>query len=224
MNPDQPHPIEREGDMAISNNYFVAHVVVPSALVFVLIIGVVGILLGLGLIARNQSVLRLLDRLNQWTSIRRALKPLEVPRDIEQGVRKHPRALGVAVLVGAAFSLYFLLLRVSAPDMIAMLATGTSKAALLLWFANLLRWALIAANLIALAIGVVLTFAPQAMGPLAASANRWISSRQLAMKADEMDITIDLVVRAHPRLAGALIAVGALVPAIGATMMLFGGR
>ena len=48
--------------MPISNNYFVAHVVVPSALVFVLIIGVVGILLGLGLISRNESLLRLLDR------------------------------------------------------------------------------------------------------------------------------------------------------------------
>ncbi len=210
--------------MPISNNYFVAHVVVPSALVFVLIIGVVGILLGIGLIARNESVLRLLDRLNQWTSIRRALKPLEVPRDVELGARRHPRGLGIAVLVGAAFSLYFLLLRVSAPDMVAMLTTGTSKATPLLWFANLLRWALIAANLIALAIGAVLTFAPQMMGPLAAAANRWVSSRQLAMKADEMDITLDLVVRAHPRLAGTLIAVGALVPAVGATMMLFGGR
>ena len=67
--------------MPLSNNYFVAHVVVPSALVFVLIIGVVGVFLGLGLISRNESLLRLLDRLNHWTSIRRSLKPLEIPRD-----------------------------------------------------------------------------------------------------------------------------------------------
>ena len=39
-----------------------------------------------------------------------------------------------------------------------------------------------------------------------------------------MDLTIDNVVRAYPRIAGTLIALGALVPAIGATMMLLGGR
>ena len=209
--------------MPISNNYFVAHVVVPSVLVFVLIVGVVGILLGLGLIARNDSVLRLLERLNHWTSLRRALKPLEVPREIEQGLRKHPRGLGILILIGAAFSLYFLLLRVGGPDFTALLTARSAEGALL-WFTNSLRWALIGANLIALAIGVVLAFFPQMMGPLAASANRWVSSRQLTMKGDEMDLTIDIVVRAHPRLAGVLIAVGALVPAIGASMMLFGGR
>ena len=209
--------------MPLSNNYFVAHVVVPSALVFVLIIGVVGVFLGLGLISRNESLLRLLDRLNHWTSIRRSLKPLEIPRDVEQGARRHPRGLGVAVLIGAAFSLYFLLLRVSGSDLTALLTTSGSKVAVL-WFANSLRWALVAANLIALLIGVTLAFFPQLMGPLAARANRWISSRRLAMKADEMDLTLDLVVRAYPRIAGTLIAIGALVPAVGATMMLFGGH
>jgi uncharacterized membrane protein len=209
--------------MPLSNNYFVAHVVVPSALVFVLIIGVVGVFLGLGLISRNESLLRLLDRLNHWTSIRRSLKPLEIPRDVEQGARRHPRGLGVAVLIGAAFSLYFLLLRVSGSDLTALLTTSGSKAAVL-WFANALRWALVAANAIALLVGVTLAFFPHLMGPLAARANRWISSRRLAMKADEMDLTLDLVVRAYPRIAGTLIALGALVPAVGATMMLFGGH
>lgn len=209
--------------MPISNNYFVAHVVVPSVLVFVLIVGIVGILLGLALIARNGSALRLLERLNHWTSLRRALKPLEVPREIEQGVRRHPRGLGVVILIGAAFSLYFLLLRVSASDFAALLSADSRQGALL-WFANSLRWALIGANVIALAIGIVLAFLPQMMGPLAASANRWISSRRLTMKADEMDLTLDLVVRAYPRIAGTLIAIGAVVPTVGATMMLFGGR
>ena len=79
--------------MRFWNNYFVAHVVVPSVLVFVLIVGVVGVLLGLALIARNDSAMRLLDRLNQWTSIRPALRPLEIPHDVEQGARRHPRGL-----------------------------------------------------------------------------------------------------------------------------------
>ncbi|HUJ87027.1 MAG TPA: hypothetical protein VLX30_09275 [Burkholderiales bacterium] len=209
--------------MPIFNNYFVAHVVVPSVLVFVLLVGVVGILLGLGLMARNESVLRLLERLNRWISLRRALKPLEVPREIEQGVRKHPRGLGIVVLIGAAFSLYFLLLRVGASDFTALLTARSAQGALL-WFANSVRWALIAANVVALAIGIVLAFFPQMMGPLAAGANRWVSSRRLTMKADEMDLTLDRAVRAYPRLAGVLIAIGALVPAIGASLMLFGGR
>ena len=209
--------------MPMSNNYFVAHVVVPSVLVFVLIVGVVGILLGLALIARNKSILRLLERLNHWTSLRRALKPLEVPREIEQGVRKYPRGLGIIVLIGAAFSLYFLLLRVSGADFTALLTTRPAEGALL-WFANGLRWALIGANLVALAIGIVLAFLPQMMGPLAASANRWVSSRRLTQKGDEMDLTLDLAVHAYPRIAGVLIALGALVPALGASMMLFGGR
>lgn len=207
--------------MQISNNYFVAHVLVPSVLVFVLIVGVIGILLGLGLIARNQSVLRLLDRLNHWTSFRRALKPLEVPRNIDQGVARHPRALGILILIGAAFSLYFLLLRVTASDFSALLAARPAQG-LLLWLAISLRWALIGANAIALLIGIVLAFWPQAMEPLASAANRWITTRRLSMKLDEMDLTLDLVVRAYPRIAGTLIAIGALVPAVGATMMLWG--
>lgn len=207
--------------MRFWNNYFVAHVVVPSVLVFVLVVGVVGLLLGLALIARNESAMRLLDRLNQWTSVRPALKPLEIPHDVEQGARRHPRSLGVVVLIGAAFSLYFLFLAVGASDLTAVLMTSESKAPLL-WFANSVRWALIAANFIALVIGVILVFFPNLLGPLAARANRWISTRRLARKADAMDLTIDNVVRAYPRIAGTLIALGALVPAIGATMMLLG--
>jgi hypothetical protein len=203
--------------MRIWNNYFFAHVVVPSALVFVLLVGVVGILLGLALITRNEPAMRLLERLNHRTSMRTALKPLEIPRDIEEGARRHPVGLGVAVLIGALFSLYFLFLRVGASDLAAV-------AAPLLWFANIVRWALIAGNVIALAIGIVLAFVPRLMTPLAASANRWISTRRMAKKADEMDFTIDNVVRAYPRVAGTLIALGALVPVVGATMMLFGGR
>lgn len=209
--------------MRFWNNYFVAHVVVPSVLVFVLIVGVVGVLLGLALIARNASAMRLLDKLNHWTSIRPALKPLEVPHDIEQGARRHPRSLGIVVLIGALFSLYFLFLGVGASDLTAVLTTSGPKAPLL-WFANSARWALIAANFIALVIGVMLAFFPQMLEPLAARANRWISTRRLATRADAMDLTIDNVVRAYPRIAGILIALGALVPAVGATMMLFGAH
>ena len=210
--------------MRIWNNYFFAHVVVPSTLVFVLLVGVVGILLGLALITRNEAAMRLLERLNERTSMRPALKPLEVPRDIEEGARRHPVGLGVAVLIGALFSLYFLFLRVGASDFAALLTTSGSTAGPLLWVANIVRWALIAGNVIALAIGIVLAFAPRLMTPLAAGANRWISTRRMAKKADEMDFTIDNVVRAYPRIAGTLIALGALVPVVGATLMLFGGR
>ncbi len=49
------------------------------------------------------------DSANQWLSLRRALKPMEVPRDnMERYVQRHTRQVGLFLLIGSLYTLVLL--------------------------------------------------------------------------------------------------------------------
>jgi hypothetical protein len=51
------------------------------------------------------------DDMNQWLSLRKALKPLEIPRDdVERYVERHSRQVGIFLLVGGLYTLLIWLL------------------------------------------------------------------------------------------------------------------
>src|SRR5262245_12697327 len=63
---------------------------------------------GLGLIFGSAATLRFFSGMNRWVSARRALRPVEIPRDSGPAVQKHRRWLGVIFIVGGGFAIYSL--------------------------------------------------------------------------------------------------------------------
>src|ERR1700691_2380241 len=75
-------------------------------IVLFLVGGVFVFAVGSGLVLWNAGTQRIFARLNRWVSTRRVLRPLELPRDTTQFVRKYRRWLGAFFIVGAGYSIY----------------------------------------------------------------------------------------------------------------------
>jgi len=95
---------------------------------------------------------------------------------------------------------------------------------ILAWLLESTKWILVAGSLLAIAVGVMLAFFPNAMHALEGYANRWVSTRQMtrpiAEGGDRMHLALDRVVAAYPRTAGWILVILSLgcVFATGSTL------
>ncbi len=199
------------------SNYYVQALVVPAVVQFFLLVSVVGVLVGVGLIAWRQPTLHLLGVLNRWVSTRRWLRSAEIPHDTTSTVQRHRVWIGLFFVLAAAYSLFGLLARFNAQALVP--AGGWSPAAQ--WLLESLRWFLVLGSVAAAAIGVMMVLMPETLQRLEARANEWHSSRKaLGGAADTMYMPLDKWVEHYPRIAGAIIASGAFAVAIGSVMVL----
>jgi hypothetical protein len=202
------------------SNYYVQTLVVPAVAQFFLLVSVVGVLVGLGLMAWRQPTLHLLGVLNRWVSTRRWLRSAEIPHDTTSTVQRHRVWIGLFFVLAAAYSLFGLIARFNARALIpAGGAGGWSPAAQ--WLLESLRWFLVLGSVAAAAIGVLMVLMPETLQRLEARANEWHSSRKaLGGIPDAMYMPLDKWVEHYPRIAGAVIAAGAFAIAVGSVMVL----
>ena len=150
------------------------------------------------------------ERMNNWVSMRRRLKPLEIPRKQEQRLYHHHRILGLLLLIGSLFILYQLRFNYDLTELRNQLVVDnqypvvtevllTSAYAFLLWGA-----------LISALIGGIIAFRPSILKGVERRANRWISTRQALKFLDQSYRGADNFFNRNPRLSGILIAAGAL--------------
>lgn len=199
-------------------DYVVNQLLIPAVIMFFLVGGLFSAAIGAGLIICSTKMFRLFSVMNHYVSTRHGLKPLAMPHDVGQSVRKHRRLIGSAFVLGAAFSIY---------GLVAWFDTSASASALGLryprpfvaWILERVRWSLIVFNVLAFVIGVMLCFFPKALGKFEAQANRWYSVRKITYGADTMHPTLDKWVESHPRITGSIIFVGAFYVAASAGIL-----
>ena len=200
---------------------FIERVVIPSLVIFLLLGGLSGALFGAALVWRSGSALRFAARMNRWVSTREALRPLDVPHDMDPPSARLRRWLGVFLVFGGAFSVAFLLARlniergsyVPGVDLERWMASGI--------FLETMKWFLVVGSAFACVVGVLMLFFPQPLAAFEARMDRWYSSRRL-MKAEEtMHTPLEPRVEANPRAAGWIIlAASTLVAAAMALLLL----
>ena len=171
------------------------------SLAMVIVFGFIGFAVGIGLIVASARTFRLFHAMNRWVSIRRALKPAEIPRDIDQFAHRYRYWFGIPLVVGGMFSTYGLVARVSASALGAAFAKGT-MGPLLAIAAEALRWFLIIGSVSGVVIGIMLCYSPEVLGRFEKYANKWISPRRLVRTGDQMHPTLDKLVEAYPRPSG----------------------
>lgn len=209
--------------MVSTDHSVVAQLLFPFITTAFFVLGVVGFVVGVGLIVSSPAMFRLFSVMNRWISLRRPLKPLEVPFDIKPAVGRSRLLFGALLSVGALVSLYGLLIRVDGQALAAALRFDL-PGAYVAWLVDSLRWFLILGSVLALIVGVLLMVSPKTLDPFASAADRWYSTRQAVTGADEMNLALDDWVRIHPRAAGWVIAIGALIVAVNFGLLLLGGR
>lgn len=204
--------------MPVSSSSVVSHLVIPAVVVFFLIWSLIGAAIGAGLIVASARTFRLFAMMNRYVSTRHALKPLAMPHDIGQSVRRHGRLIGALFVLGAAYSLYGLLAWFDNSAIVSVLDLRYPRP-FVAWILDSARWSLIVFSVFALVIGVMLGLFPHALGRLETHANRWVSVRKLTLGADTMHLALDRLVEAFPRTAGWIILVAALYVAANAALL-----
>lgn len=205
----------------------IERVVIPSLVLFVLLGGLAGVLLGAALVWRSAAALRFVAGMNRWVSSREALRALETPRSVAAPSPAMRRALGAFLLFGGAFAVAFLFARlgvlsrgsyVPGVDVERWLVSGVTL--------GTLKWALIAGSALAFAVGVLMLFFPARLAGLEARMDRWYCARQTARGEDttitpRMFTPFEPRVEANPRAAGWIIAVASLLVAAAMLVLLF---
>lgn len=190
----------------------IERVIIPALVIFVLIGGFAGAVLGCALIWRSDAALRFVRLMNRWVSTRTALSPLETPHTMEQPSPRLRRWLGGCLVVGGAFVAVALLARLHVDR------TYVPGVDLRPWlFSGLVlegtKWFLVIGGAFSSAVGVLMLFFPRRMEALEARMDRWYSSPRLLAAEETMRVPLEPRVEAHPRAAGWIIAVASLATA-----------
>jgi hypothetical protein len=196
--------------MLHTGNVVADQLLIPFVLWIFIVAAIVGIALGVGLIISSARILGFLATMNRWVSLRRNLKTMEIPHDIGKAVYGHGRWFGGAFALGGAFAAFMLLARVE----VAALVPGVSTSAppvIVDWIVKSLRWILVAGGALAVVIGAMLFFSPDAVRTVEARLNRWTSTRRLGNGVDTMHLTLDRWVGSFPRAAGWTLALGSAI-------------
>jgi hypothetical protein len=181
-----------------------------STVVFFIVAGIALLVVGISLIVNSAGSLRLFGGLNRWVSMRRASRPLEIPRDTRQAVQNYRYWFAAVFIIGGTVALAGLLVRFDTRAVIALLGLGQLRPDFAGWLVDGARWILITGNLLAIIAGVLLAFSPGSVAALEACGSHWYSERQLAKGSDRLHLKLDGLVAAYPRNAGWIIVVFAL--------------
>lgn len=179
---------------------------IAQVIVILFLLGGITLLaLGASLVVNSAAALRFIGGMNRWVSMRRATKPLEIPRDTRHAVMKYRYWFAAAFVAGGAVAAYGLLAQFNPRAIYTMLGLGFLNRDIALWLIDSLRWLLIIGNLAAIVAGIMLAFFPDRVAALEASGGRWYSARKMTRGASEMKPKLDMLVAGHPRAAGGLI-------------------
>ena len=177
---------------------------VQSLMILFLVVAIAGLAVGIGLVVATPKTLEIFRVMNHWVSTRHALKSVELPRDSERITHKYHRWVAGGFVIGGLLSVVGLIAGLDVQATSAALAKGNmvSLAALGL---QTLKWSLIVGSAFGVVVGGMLLFYPNAESTLEKFANQWVSSRRVVRSWDDMHMTLDRLVEAHPGPAGWII-------------------
>lgn len=192
--------------MGIFSNYFADHWLLPAMLIFLFLGSIFAFVVGLGLLLRVEAMFRFFAYMNRWISTRKFEEAAEAPRYADQSFQSRWRVLGVVLVAGAGVSLWILVDRFDVKAVVSVLRRYYDP----LWIelaANAAKMFLLTAHVAAIAVGIAMIFFPVALKALETRANRWYSVKHLDDGLNVVHTGIDDLVRTHPRVFGACIAV-----------------
>jgi len=194
-------------------------VLVQVLIVLFLVVAVSGLAVGVGLIASSQKTVQLFHRVNRWVSTRHVLKSVEVPRETDRFAHRHQRWVAGAFVLGGLIAIFGLAAGVDANALSLVFAEKRFVPVAAIAFDSA-KWFLMVGSTFGVVIGGMLLFYPNAESTLERFANQWVSPRRVTRSWDDMHMTLDLLVEAHPTPAGWIIASTSAAAVICAIVML----
>jgi hypothetical protein len=197
-----------------------SQILVSTLVVFFFVTSLLGLVLGLGLLLRASAMVPFILLMNQWVSTRQALRPLESPLEVPHATPRTGRWFGAVLVLVGGYAAFILISSFDVHRVAALFRIDArySLAGVLL---DALKWFLVVGSLTAIATGLMLLFFPNAWRSVEARANRWYSTRNLELAGDTVYLSLDRIVQAFPRAAGAVILGLSVVAAVASGVLLF---
>jgi len=147
------------------------------------------------------------------TSMRKPLKPLEIPRETDTWLERNRMTVGSVFLVGAIYALYHFLYSISYEDLSHFSAIWSSTkhgmffSGIIFTAAkiNLVIW-----GLFGVVVLILFSFFPKQYQLLSTTLNRWVSSRLMLMPLEEERHVEGAIFFKHHLLFGAIVVVASL--------------
>ncbi|BCK87964.1 hypothetical protein MIZ01_1761 [Sideroxyarcus emersonii] len=175
-------------------------VFISGVFVFFIIASIFSFIVGVGLAVRSSRMLRFFNFMNKSYSTRRFTKPLTEPHFVEPTLLKHPRILGVAIVLGAIVSIA--LLRQVDGDVFQPMYSGSFSKEAAGVLAGYTSSFLLIGNALCIVVGLMLLFFPRTLSTVESYTDKWYSLRKQARPLYENYIEVDKWVLAHPTVSG----------------------
>ena len=179
-------------------------VFVSGVFVFFILASIFSFIVGVGLATRNAAMLRFFNFMNKSYSTRRItrplIKPLTEPHFVEPMLLKHPRILGVGIVLGAIASI--VLLKEIDSIVFQPMYSGSFSSETAEILAGYTRSFLLIGNALCIVVGVMLLFFPHVLSTIESYTDKWYSLRKQTRPLHESYIEVDKWVLAHPTVSG----------------------
>ena len=172
---------------------------------FFIFASVFSFVVGVGFATRNTAMLRLFEFMNKSYSVRKAMKPLEMPHLVEPVLLKHPGLLGFGILLGSAISIYLLKDIDAGAFQPVFLGSFSYFSAVAL--AQYTKSFLLLGNATCMAIGLLLMFLPRLLSRIESCTDKWYTLRRETYPLNRMHLEVDQWALAHPAVFGATLSI-----------------
>jgi hypothetical protein len=188
-------------------------------LVSLVIFGLISLATGLGLIYSRDRTFRIFGVVNRWVSTRHVLKSVEVPHGTDMIAHRYRRWVGGAFVGFGVISIIGLVAKFDVAAISAVFGENAARP-VIAWFIESTRWFLVVGSAFGVVVGAMLLSYPDAESVLERYVNRWVSSRRIVRNWDEMHMTLDKLVEAHPKPSGWVIAFASVAVVVSGLVML----
>lgn len=173
-------------------------------------IGALMALFGAAVLIKPDLLLRWSGRLNRWISTTGFFQVLDAPHQTEHVFYRHHRLLGLAIVAGSAWCLYTFIFGVDSGRLLAslpVLAVGKEVSA---WLYGTLYNLLLAANALAIVLGLIVFIRPSLLKGIESWANHWVRSEKIAQPLDETHFIPEKILPGNVRVFALVVLLGGL--------------
>ena len=197
----------------------VADILLQSFLIFVVMGCALSLVIGVWMLLKPESVLRLNQYLSKWFGTEKLAAALDAPHSIEFALYRRHRSVGVLVLAGGLYILYVMLFAFSKKAG-GDLSYGLNPQ-IVAWLTDALGVVLVLSSVLALVIGFFLVVRPSVFKPIEEWGNRWYATEKSLRVMEAMHLKPDEAMMRNYRIVAALVIAGSLYVLLSFWLVLF---
>ena len=170
--------------------------------ILTLIFGIMGMTLSLMLLFAPHLAKNLSNVLNRSINVDKSLEYLEKDIDISEFLYNHHIIIGMVLVAGSAFSLFFFFFSMDVSKFAGILFSSQANASSAEMIVSAIAWIAKIGCLVALLCGLLIIFSPDTMRRIESKLNSGFETKSMIDKLDKTSHDVDSFLFRHPFAVG----------------------